>query len=119
MPMPEATLVAVLAKPPSPSGQEIVDLPPAVRWLQVRADRAGDLDPQWLRDRFSGELLYTLRSSTAGGAFESVNGNRPAPLIAAAPGSPPPPPPAPRSPPCPGSGSAGGAWRVPRPASTR
>lgn len=82
--MPEATLVAVLAKPPSPSGQEIVDLPPAVRWLQVRADRAGDLDPQWLRDRFSGELLYTLRSSTEGGAFESVNGNRPARLLAAA-----------------------------------
>jgi len=82
--MPEATLVAVLAKPPSPSGQEIVDLPPAVRWLQVRADRAGDLDPQWLRDRFSGELLYTLRSTTAGGAFGSVNGNRRARLLTAA-----------------------------------
>jgi 3-dehydroquinate dehydratase/shikimate dehydrogenase len=37
--------------------------------LEVRADRAGDLDPDWLRQRFGGRLLYTLRSRGEGGLF--------------------------------------------------
>jgi 3-dehydroquinate dehydratase/shikimate dehydrogenase len=37
-------------------------LPDAVDWLEVRADRAGDIDPEWLRDHFKGRLLYAFRS---------------------------------------------------------
>ena len=37
-------------------------LPDAVDWLEVRADRVGDIDPEWLRDHFKGRLLYALRS---------------------------------------------------------
>ncbi len=42
-------------------------LPRAVSWLEVRADPAGDADLRWLRHRFSGTLLYTLRSSPESG----------------------------------------------------
>ena len=38
-------------------------LPPEVRWLEVRADLAGDLEPAWLRQKFSGALLYVLRNA--------------------------------------------------------
>jgi 3-dehydroquinate dehydratase/shikimate dehydrogenase len=31
--------------------------------LEVRADLAGDLNPDWLRNRFRGRLIYSLRSS--------------------------------------------------------
>ncbi len=61
-----ASLVATLLSPPSSAGEEIVGLPAAVRWLEVRADRCGEIDPDWLRDRFSGDLLYSLR----GGGIE-------------------------------------------------
>ena len=37
--------------------------------LEVRADRTGDLDVDWLRQRFAGRLLYTLRSRGEGGLF--------------------------------------------------
>lgn len=37
--------------------------------LEMRADRAGDLDPDWLRQHFPGRLLYTLRSRGEGGLF--------------------------------------------------
>jgi len=78
----EATLVAVLA---SPSGlAEIDSLPPAVRWLEVCADRMGDLDPDALRNGFSGELLYSLRSRSEGGAFTGSAAERRARLLAAA-----------------------------------
>jgi 3-dehydroquinate dehydratase / shikimate dehydrogenase len=59
--MREAAVVAILTSPPSPSGEEIAALPASVRWLEVRADRAGELEADWLRDRFPGELLYSLR----------------------------------------------------------
>jgi 3-dehydroquinate dehydratase/shikimate dehydrogenase len=36
--------------------------------LEVRADLLGDLETDWLRDSFSGELLYTLRSREEGGS---------------------------------------------------
>jgi 3-dehydroquinate dehydratase / shikimate dehydrogenase len=64
-----ATIVATMAKAPSPEGAELALLPSEVGWLEVRADLTGDLDPDWLRARFSGMLLYSLRSGTgAGGA---------------------------------------------------
>lgn len=38
-------------------------LPPEVRWLEIRADVTGDLEPAWLRQRFGGSLLYVLRNA--------------------------------------------------------
>ena len=40
-------------------------LPDAVDWLEVRADRVGDIDPEWLRDHFKGRLLYAFRTGLA------------------------------------------------------
>jgi 3-dehydroquinate dehydratase/shikimate dehydrogenase len=82
--MREAALVAVVTSPPSPAGEEIASLPPAVHWLEVRADLTGDLDPDWLRGRFRGALLYSLRSRAEGGAFAGSAAERRARLLAAA-----------------------------------
>jgi len=68
--MAEATIVATLTVPPTVDGQELSSLPNTVKWLEIRADLAGDLDPDWLRARFEGILIYTLRSKSEGGAFE-------------------------------------------------
>jgi 3-dehydroquinate dehydratase/shikimate dehydrogenase len=59
-------------------------LPPAVRWLEVRADLLGDLDPDWLRDHFGGRLLYSLRSRAEGGVCSDTDGRRRQRLAAAA-----------------------------------
>lgn len=82
--MEAATLVATLATPPSPEGEELEALPPGVGILEVRADRVGDLDPDWLRSHFSGKLLYTLRSREEGGAFEGSERRRHQRLVTAA-----------------------------------
>lgn len=81
--MREAALVAVLTSRSSADG-EIASLPPGVSWLEVRADLAGDLDPDWLRSVFRGLLLYSLRSRTEGGAFAGSDAERRARLLAAA-----------------------------------
>jgi 3-dehydroquinate dehydratase/shikimate dehydrogenase len=47
----------------------------------VRADLVGDLDPAWVRNFFPGRLLYSLRSSSAGGAFEGSESVRAARLL--------------------------------------
>lgn len=60
--MPRASLIATLFEPPSPDGAELTALPDAVEWLEVRADRIGDIDPEWLRNHFKGRLLYTFRT---------------------------------------------------------
>ncbi len=39
--------------------------------LEVRADLVGEVDPDWLREHFRGELLYTLRSRAEGGGSEA------------------------------------------------
>ncbi|HEV3469641.1 MAG TPA: type I 3-dehydroquinate dehydratase [Pyrinomonadaceae bacterium] len=67
--MKKATLIATLAAPPSAEGTELSALPDTVGWLEVRSDLLGDLDPDWLRSRFRGRLLYALRSSAEGGDF--------------------------------------------------
>jgi 3-dehydroquinate dehydratase/shikimate dehydrogenase len=82
--MPEAALIAALTVPPSADGREIRALPPAVSCLEVRADRVGDLDPDWLRGHFSGDLLYTLRSAAEGGGHAGAPEQRQARLLAAA-----------------------------------
>ena len=54
-----AALVATLDAPPATS-DAVCRLPKGVSWLQVRADRVGDVPASWLRDVFGGRLLYTL-----------------------------------------------------------
>ncbi len=45
------------------TAQSFSHLPAQVRWLEIRADVAGDLETAWLRQRFGGVLLYTLRNA--------------------------------------------------------
>lgn len=80
----DATLIATLTEPPSASGEEISRLPAGVSWLEVRGDLVGDLDAAWLRQRFPGRLLYTLRSRDEGGGFAGGVEERRARLSAAA-----------------------------------
>jgi 3-dehydroquinate dehydratase/shikimate dehydrogenase len=82
--METATLVASLMTPPSPGGEEFAALPETVRWLEVRADLVGDVDPDWLRGRFRGQLLYTLRSQVEAGNFNSTQPARRERLLKAA-----------------------------------
>lgn len=65
-----AIVVASLTEPPAADGRDLEALAGVASWLEVRADLVGDLDPDWLRAHFPGELLYTLRSAFEGGAFE-------------------------------------------------
>lgn len=80
-PAGRATLVATLTRPP---GDRLPPLPPEVEWLEVRADLAGEVDADWLRRRFAGRLLYTLRSRGEGGAFDGSDDERRRRLAAAA-----------------------------------
>src|SRR6185369_8929384 len=60
--MAHASLIATLLDPPSADGADLAALSDAVEWLEVRADRVGDIEPEWLRSHFKGRLLYALRS---------------------------------------------------------
>ena len=60
--MPRTSLIATLLEPPSSDGAELTALPDSVDMLEVRADLVGDIDPEWLRSRFHGRLLYALRT---------------------------------------------------------
>jgi 3-dehydroquinate dehydratase/shikimate dehydrogenase len=82
--MTKATLIATLMMPPSPGSQQIAALPDTVDWLEVRSDMVGDLDSDWLRSRFQGRLLYSLRSRAEGGNFEGSLDERHARLRRAA-----------------------------------
>ncbi|NJL28505.1 MAG: type I 3-dehydroquinate dehydratase, partial [Thermoanaerobaculia bacterium] len=69
--MTDKPLVASLTTPLSESGDELRSLGDAgVGVLEIRADLVGEPDPEWLRERFPGLLLYTLRSRAEGGRFE-------------------------------------------------
>lgn len=80
--MARAHLIATLVETPVLEGVE--PLCPEAGWLELRADRVGDLDPAWLRERFGGGLLYTLRSAAEGGAGENGAQARQSRLAAAA-----------------------------------
>lgn len=82
--MAKAELIATLAAPPSAGGEEITALSDSVEWLEVRADLAGEIDPGWLRNRFRGRLLYSLRSRVEGGSFDESGQSRHARLQSAA-----------------------------------
>src|SRR5207302_7554968 len=59
------------------SGAELAALPDSVKLLEVRADLLGDLNVNWLRRHFKGELLYVLRShAERGHSFDSPNQRR-------------------------------------------
>ncbi|MCM3905981.1 MAG: type I 3-dehydroquinate dehydratase [Pyrinomonadaceae bacterium] len=83
--MTQASLIASLAAPPSPTGVELSTLPDSVEWLEVRSDLVGDLNPEWLRKHFRGHLLYALRSRNEGGKSSDSLQNRHRRLKAAAP----------------------------------
>ena len=74
--MAEATLVATLKAEPFPEGGDLLKLTSAARWLEVRADLLGWIDPGWFRDKFPGRLLFTLRSRSEGGAFDGSDAER-------------------------------------------
>lgn len=83
-PAPPVKVVATLAHPPSITGEALAALAPGVRCVEVRADLIGDVDPLWLRSRFPGETIYTLRSRREGGASADTRAIRGRRLIAAA-----------------------------------
>jgi 3-dehydroquinate dehydratase/shikimate dehydrogenase len=79
--MKDARLIATLCAPPN---GELTAARAAASGLEVRADLAGDLDAGWLRDRFAGELAYSLRGRAEGGAFDGSPDERRRRLAAAA-----------------------------------
>ncbi len=81
--MKTTSLVATLTTEPS-GDRELEALGEEVEYLEIRADLVGDLDPDWLRDRFPGRLVYTLRSRFEGGRFEGGKNARQRRLTAAA-----------------------------------
>jgi 3-dehydroquinate dehydratase/shikimate dehydrogenase len=81
-----AAVIAVLSSPPARDGADLRALAARVDSLEVRADLVGDLDVYWLRQQFSGTLVYTLRSVGEGGQFRKGLAERHARLQAAAQG---------------------------------
>ena len=70
--MANPSLIATLFDPPSADGTELTALPDSVEWLEVRADRVGDIDPDWLRNQFRGRLCYSFRSENEDGRRERL-----------------------------------------------
>jgi 3-dehydroquinate dehydratase / shikimate dehydrogenase len=60
-----AAVVATLDEPPA-TRDAVRRLPKGLSWLQVRADRVGDVPASWLREAFGGRLLYTLGGDAGG-----------------------------------------------------
>jgi 3-dehydroquinate dehydratase/shikimate dehydrogenase len=68
----------------APSAEELRRIGEMARYLEVRADLAGDLDPRALRERFDGRLVYSLRSAERGGEARDPAEVRRRRLLAAA-----------------------------------
>lgn len=66
-----ATLVATVAEPAALEPAALAGLAGRADWLELRADRVGDVPAERLRASFPGRLLYTLRSRAEGGSFSS------------------------------------------------
>lgn len=79
-----AAVVAVLSSRPALDGAELRALAGRVDSLEIRADLVGDLDVYWLRQQYSGTLVYTLRSVEEGGQFRGDRADRHARLAVAA-----------------------------------
>jgi 3-dehydroquinate dehydratase/shikimate dehydrogenase len=82
--MVAAALAATLLDSPSRQEANLAALSDTVEWLEVRADLVGDLDADWLRSRFNGHLIYTLRSHAEGGNATESGGAREHRLLTAA-----------------------------------
>jgi 3-dehydroquinate dehydratase / shikimate dehydrogenase len=82
--MTEVAIVATLTTPLKYAGEELFSLPITVKWLQVRADVVGDINPDWLRKHFDGKLIYTLRSQEEHGDFSGAAWQRHRRLLKAA-----------------------------------
>jgi 3-dehydroquinate dehydratase/shikimate dehydrogenase len=78
-----STLAGTIETPLSSDGAELRALPRDVDWLEVRADLVGDVDADWLRARFAGTLLYSLRSTVEGGRGPASTDGRRARLVRA------------------------------------
>ncbi len=78
----KATLVATLTE--APQAAIVAALAGRADILEVRADLAGDLEPEKLRADFPGELLYALRSRAQGGASDDGAAARRSRLLRAA-----------------------------------
>ena len=74
--MRQASIAATLLTSPTAGAEELYLLPREVNWLEVQADLAGDINPDWLRTHFHGKLIYTLRSKAEGGNFEGSDAER-------------------------------------------
>jgi 3-dehydroquinate dehydratase/shikimate dehydrogenase len=70
--MHRARLAGTLTTSPSPWGDDLRKLPPQLELLEIRADRIGHIDSDWLRSHFHGQLLFTLRSTAEGGACDAA-----------------------------------------------
>ncbi len=80
--MPQTTdLIASLTT--APDEDRLRELAGLADLLEIRGDLVADLDPHWLREHFSGRLLYTYRSVEEGGRGADGGEERHARLIAA------------------------------------
>ncbi|HKN98571.1 MAG TPA: type I 3-dehydroquinate dehydratase [Pseudonocardiaceae bacterium] len=77
-------VVATLAYRPDIASEALAALAPDVRCVEVRADLIGDVDPTWLRGKFPGGLIYTLRSEAEGGRCADTGAARERRLVTAA-----------------------------------
>ena len=82
--MHTARLAGTLTAAPSPWGDDLRKLPPEVELLEIRGDRIGHIDPDWLRSHFNGQLLFTLRSTAEGGDCDLAGEERHRRLLRAA-----------------------------------
>ena len=82
--MEKATLVASLKTPRASLTDAFAALPEPVAWVDVCADRVGDLPAEAVRQSFRGGVLYTLRSRAEGGHSEATGRERHARLLHAA-----------------------------------
>ena len=76
------TLGATLAK--ASSYEAILEIPSGVTLLEVRGSLTGNLPVGWLRQRFSGQLLFSVSHSTSDGGFASRSIARHRALVQAA-----------------------------------
>src|SRR6202011_1123627 len=79
----DAILVATLETAPAPESGSLLPSCAGAHWLEIRADLMPNFSLDWLRSRFSGKLLYSLRSRAEGGAGESSPEGRRARLMEA------------------------------------
>jgi 3-dehydroquinate dehydratase/shikimate dehydrogenase len=78
-------IVATLTTAVWTEGRELRALRGTASGLEIRADLTGDLNPDTLRAHIDGELIYSLRSASSGGAFSGNTDERLRRLLAAAP----------------------------------